>query len=154
LRVTGDSTGIAGTSDQHVFHARELTGDWTLKARVASNSGVAGLAVRASWYSDDVCLAMVLEKDGKLISITRDQSGAESKAAPSSPGAKTKWLKLVRTGPVLAAWHSSNGEEWSEVRSLTAPTLPPKIPVGFVVWSGSSKTAGATFEQITLQPAD
>jgi hypothetical protein len=153
LRVTGDNTGISGSSDEHVLHARELTGDWTLKARVASNSGFAGLAVRASWYSDDVCLAVVLEKDGKLIAIIRDQSGAEAKATAPSPVAKKSWLKLVRTGPVLAAWHSSNGEQWSEVRSLNVPALPPRIPAGFVVWSGSTKTAGATFEQITLQPA-
>jgi serine/threonine-protein kinase len=155
LRVTGDNTGIAGTSDENVFHARELTGDWMLKARVASNSGVAGLAVRARWYSDDVCLAVVLEKDGKLFSVIRDQPGVESKATPPSPAAMKSWLKLVRIGPVLSAWHSPDGQQWNEVRSLAVPALPPKIPAGFVVWSGSAKkSAGATFEQIALESAE
>ncbi len=151
LRMSGNNTGIEGGHDETSFYFRELEGDWTLVAHVASNNGVAGLSARERNDCDGIAIAVTLTADGKL--NTRIRKVAKTSTAPHSQpvaAAKEGWLMLKRSGSTLTAHYSADNKQWNEVASLPCPTLPAKIPAGFVVWSGKAEPATASFDRIKL----
>ena len=151
LRLRGNNSGMSGAHDENVFFAREMPGDWSLIARVSANTGPAGIVAREDTGSDRPCVGIFMSADGKLNSLLRPLRAAKLVPAPVAGGTGSKWLRLVRRGSTISAYYSSDRKDWHEAATLNLPTLPPAVPVGFVVWSGSKeKEAGATFEEVAL----
>ncbi len=152
LRISGNNSGIAGRSDEMIFRAGTLEGDWTLSARIVSNTGTAGLTVRENDQTGGRSLAVTLSADGHLSSTLRTQPNtAAARVSPPKPSGKQGWLRLVRRGTTVTAFHSADGKQWDEVGAFDAPDFPAKAPAGFVVWSGAKeKSAAATFDHISL----
>ncbi len=151
LRLSGNHTGIEGTTDECAFHHCELTGDWTLLARVTARAGIGGLVAREGQESGRPILAIWIAADGKVVTARRPEANAKAEVSKPAVAAKTPWLKLMRRGDVLTAHYSGDGKKWRELRKLDGVALPPKIPVGFVVWSGKKEaTASATFGNVAL----
>lgn len=152
LRLSGNNSGMAGGHDENVFFARQMEGNWDFSARVRANNGPAGIVAREGLGSDRPCVGIFLSADGKLNSVLRTQPAARLKPTPVHAG--SRWLRIVRRGPTMSAFHSSDGKHWREAATLHLSTLPSTVPVGFVVWSGGpEKQAEATFEEIALTPA-
>ncbi len=151
LRITGNNTGMAGTNDECVFYAREIAGDWEFTARIGVTTGPAGIVAREGIGSDRPCVAVFFGADGKLMSALRTQPAERLAPAPVAIGAGSRWLRLVRSGTTISAFHSADGKIWREAATLNLPGLPASVPVGFTVWSGvTAKPASAIFEDIAL----
>ena len=152
LRLTGNNSGMSGGSDENLFFARDVEGDWTLSVRVSANGGPAGIVARESIGSDRPCVGIFLDADGKLNSVLRESPAARLAPAPVPVAAGPRWLRIVRRGSAISAFHSLDGKQWREAATLNLPSLPKTVPAGFVVWSGTkAKMTGATFEDIVLK---
>ena len=143
-------TGIDGRHDETFFYAREMEGDWTLIARVSANGGTAGLSARENIDCGSIALAVALTADGKLLTRARATAEKGTTGTELAAAEKNGWLKLTRRGPILAAHYFTDSKTWKEVASLNSPTLPAKIPAGFVVWSDKIEPAAATFDKIKV----
>lgn len=154
LRLSGNNTGIDGGHDENVFFARQMDGDWTLITRVSANSGPAGICAREGLASDQPCVGIFIGPDEKVKSVLRTATAGKVVPVPvAAPPGSTRWLKLIRKGGSISAFHSPDGKSWREAVTLNSPTLPPSVPAGFVVWSGALKRDGAaTFEDVNLTP--
>ena len=151
LRLKGNNSGMAGGHDENVFYARQIEGNWTLTVRVSSNDGPAGIVARESIGSERPCVGLTLDVDGRLNSLLRQEAAARLLPVPVAAPAGSRWLRIVRRGTAMSAFHSTDGKHWREAVPLNLPTLPPSVPAGFVVWSGvREKEAGATFEDVSL----
>ena len=161
LLVTGQGSGIGGvggsylstnpsTSDSFNFTYRQVTGDFTLTARLASVSGSkmsnTGLMMRATLNSDDQAVAMLLGSTGWRI--------GEMGSRPATGGSMTwttgneyttmpGWLRLQRAGNVFTASQSSDGITWFAVGTSTI-AMPATYYVGLAASSGD--TTGHTTE--------
>ena len=161
LLVTGQGSGIGGvggsylstnpsTSDSFNFTYRQVTGDFTLTARLASVSGSkmsnTGLMMRATLNSDDQAVAMLLGSTGWRI--------GEMGSRPATGGSMTwttgneyttmpGWLRLQRAGNVFTASQSSDGITWFAVGTSTI-AMPATYYVGLAASSGD--TTGNTTE--------
>ena len=151
LRVSGNNTGVEGTHDECVFHARELLGDWTLSARiVVPQSAAAALCARAWAGSDQPCLAVIVAANGKVTSAVRKTPGAKADIKPLLTPIRPAWLKLTRRGTKLTAFYGLTKGVWTPAESLDLPALPASIPAGLMVWSGTKEKAAVTFDEITV----
>ena len=152
LRLRGNNSGLAGGHDECVFFARQIGGDWTLTARVSANDGPAGIIAREGIGSERPCVGIFLGADGKVNSVLRGQPAARVAPARAAGADGARWLRIMRRGSAMSVFHSLDGTKWREAATLNLPTLPPGVPVGFVVWSGvAEKMAGATFEDVDLK---
>jgi serine/threonine-protein kinase len=152
LRLTGTNTGPGSRNDATAFVAREFSRDWTLSARVTSISGgFAGLLVRENATTGCWMLAAVVEASGRTTLRVRGKSGDYVRAGKTLLGTKQPWLRLTRRGGQLSAAHSDDGKIWRELGGLTPPSLPEKIPAGFIAYAAKKDgSATATFEQIRV----
>ena len=148
LRITGNSTGIAGGHDECVFHARQFLGDWTLSARIVSQGGTAALCARAWPGSGEACVAVIVAADGKVSSAIRATPGAKAEMKPILTPIRPAWLKLTRRGTRLTAFYGLKKGTWAEAGSLNMPALPASIPAGLMVWSGAEEKAAVTFDEV------
>ncbi len=148
LRIVGNSSGIAGGHDECVFHARPFLGNWTLSARITSQSGAAALCARAWPGSGEACLAVIVAADGKVTSAIRAMPGAKADIKPILTPVRPAWLKLMRRGTKLTAFYSLKKGVWTEAASLDLPALPASIPAGLMVWSGTKDNAAVTFDDV------
>lgn len=151
LRITGNNSGMAGGHDENIFYARSLDGDWTFTARVSANNGPAGIIARDGMDSDRPCVGLFIAADGKLNALLREQPAAKLVPAPVESGTGARWMRIVRRGTAMSAFSSADGKDWRKVTTLNSPTLPPSVPVGFVVWSGvPKKSTGGTFDNVAV----
>ncbi|MGH9171819.1 MAG: ABC transporter permease subunit [Acidimicrobiales bacterium] len=124
----------------------------------------AGLIIKASDSGGSAYAAMmVTHSHGVRMQwdYVNDAAGATGAVSAKSP----RWLRLSRTGNVVTGYDSTNGLNWSEIDSVTLPTLPATVKVGLFVASpqlnliqGHSGTtfptqAKANFDHVTLDHA-
>ena len=159
MRVSGNNTGIAGGHDECVFYARTLSGDWTLTARIVSNTGVAALCARAaigSERSGQPCIAVILDRgEGKLKSAVRQESEKAVDVKPLTTASPPVWLQLTRRGTKLTARFAVKKDQWTPAAPLILADLPQSMDAGLMVWSvakDAKETAAATFDEVTVSP--
>jgi len=169
LLVTGQGSGIGGvggsylstnpsTSDSFHFTYRQVTGDFTLTARLASVSGSkmsnTGLMMRAGLNGDDAAVTAVLGSLGWRIA----EMGARATAGGSMTWATGNqyttmpgWFRLQRAGNVFTASQSADGVTWFTMGSSTI-AMPATYYVGFAACSGdttNNTTETTYFDNIT-----
>jgi regulation of enolase protein 1 (concanavalin A-like superfamily) len=168
LMVTGQGSGIGGvggsylstnpsTSDSFNFTYRQVTGDFTLTARLASVSGKlsnTGLMMRAGLNNDDPVVALVLGSLGGRIAEMGSRPAAGSSMSWTTGNEYTTmpgWFRLQRTGNVFTASQSADGVTWFTVGS-SAIAMPTTYYVGFAACSGdtTNNTAESSrFDNVT-----
>ena len=158
MRVSGNNSGIAGHHDECVFYSRTLSGDWTLTARIVSNTGIAALCARAPLgkeRSGQPCVAVLVSGDGKVSSAVRLESEKPADVKPLPSASRPAWLQLTRRGAKLTAFYAMKKGEWIEAAALALPALPPNVDAGLMVWSTAKDTkekAAATFDEVSWSP--
>ena len=148
LRIIGNSTGVEGGHDECVFYALSFTGDWTLTAHIVANKGFAALCARAGPGSEQPCVAVIINTDGKVKSAIRNAPEAKAGIKMLTATERPEWLRLTRRGTTLTAFYGPRKDQWTEAAVLTVPALPTTVPAGFMVWSGTKDKAAATFDEI------
>ncbi len=143
--VTGAGDDIWDTADAFQFVWTRLSGDGEILARVASIDYVrawskAGVMIRAN-LSPASPHAFMLVSAGKGYAFQRrPEQGGLSQHTSGGTGGAPEWVRLVRSGDTITAYHSTDGAAWTQVGSDTI-LMPQDTYVGLAV---SSHTASAT----------
>jgi regulation of enolase protein 1 (concanavalin A-like superfamily) len=168
LLVTGQGSGIGGvggsylstnpsTTDSFNYTYRQVTGDFTLTARLASVSGTkmsnTGLMMRASLDSGDQAVAIVLGSTGWRIAEMGVRSSAGGSMTWTTGNEYTTmpaWFRLQRAGNVFTASQSSDGVTWFTVDSSSI-AMPATYYVGLAACSGdttNNTTEASNFDNV------
>jgi regulation of enolase protein 1 (concanavalin A-like superfamily) len=154
--VTGAGTGIGGTADSFNFAYMQVTGNFTLTARLASWSGAdlsnTGLMMRNSLADNDMAISLVLGSIGARIAEygARTTSGGNMDYYTGNQFTVTPvWFRLARSGNTFTASQSPDGVNWFTIGSATI-AMGSTYYVGLAASSGvSGTTETSNFDNVT-----
>jgi regulation of enolase protein 1 (concanavalin A-like superfamily) len=143
--ITASGVDIWSTSDQFHFVYQQLSGDVDVVARVDSladtNSWAkAGIMFRPSLASGAAEALMAVTARNGVIFQHRAASGQWSDSDGIQSGGAPRWVRLVRTGDTITAYHGTDGSQWTKINAITLP-LGASIYVGLAVTSHASGIA-------------
>jgi hypothetical protein len=156
--VSGAGTDIWGSSDQFTFVHRQLTGDATIVARVATLQNVngwskAGVMIRGSLAANSKHASVFVTPLNGVSFQRRASNGGTSVRTNGGTGTAPVWLKLVRLSSTLTAYRSADGTTWSTIGSATI-SMGSTVYVGLAVTSrDAARAATATFSSVTTTTA-
>jgi len=139
--------------DQFHFAYRRLQGDVDVVARVASvtEGANAGVMIRESLAADSRHAALVVSGTTGYAFDRRTETGAASERTDGGPAGVPSWVKLVRRGPEVEVFRSSDGLTWTSI--ATSPIAASgDVYAGLAVSSGTAE-ATAVLDQVSIGPA-
>jgi len=140
--VTASGADIWGTADAFHFVYQQLSGDFTVQARVASVQQAstwskAGVMIRET-LSPSSKHAFALVSAAKGVALQwRATTGGDSLNRAGTTSAPPRWLRLQRSGSTFTASESSNGSTWTVISS-TSISMASTVYVGLAVTSHST----------------
>ncbi len=142
--VTGQGKGIGGTADSLHFAYMQVTGDFTLTARLTGVNGKSlnntGLMMRETVASNATSLTMALGSTGWRIAQmgTRSSTGGSTTWVTGDQYTwMPVWLRLQRSGNTFTGYQSSDGVTWFTVGTSTV-TMASTYYVGLAAASGDT----------------
>ncbi len=155
--VTGGGWDIWGRADQFQFVYQLVTGDVEIVARVTSLSAAdpwakAGVMIRQSLTSGSPHVSLLgTAGRGWSAEVRRSSDGLTTDSSGPS-GIPPGWVRLVRAGTVVTAYHSYDGSTWSVLSSDTI-AMSSSVYVGLAVTGhdGDGATARATFQNVAVR---
>ena len=156
--VTGAGADVWGTADALQYAYRQVSGDFTIVARVASIQGInswtkAGVMVRNSLSASAAqAYQLVAYSPTKGVPFQRRRTDGDiSYSTSGSLSTAPRWVKLVRSGSTITGYESADGVNWTLVGSDTF-TMGNSVLVGLGVSSHvAGTTASATFDNVSVQ---
>jgi regulation of enolase protein 1 (concanavalin A-like superfamily) len=160
--VNGSGADIWGTADAFHFMYQQWTGDGTFIVRVTGMTNTNG------WAKAGLMIRQDLTAGSPNMFLCTNPGGGVASFFRLSPGGSTTyygyqsefiyspvWLKLVRTGNVMATYFSADGVSWQVLDSSAATVpLPATVYVGVAVTSHADGTlCTATFDHLNLADA-
>jgi hypothetical protein len=148
---------LAGRSDSFHFVWQPLGGDGSIIARVQSidggNLSRAGVMIRDTLASNSRHVFLGVTEGGGYRWVRRTGfNGNTSTNSSGSAAFPDAWMRLVRSGSVITAYKSPDGESWIQIGSLTAD-FPETCYFGLAVASGSqSLLQEAHFSNVSISP--
>jgi len=141
------------TDNGHFFH-KPASGDFTLSVKVTGKYhdlyDQAGLMIRwdeSNWMKCGV--EMVEGTPHMSVVVTRDFSDWSTSNLGAYDG--PLWLRVVRKGPALDVFHSTNGKDFIEDR-VAYLTAAPTIEVGLMCAAPEGKGFEVRFDDWQVQP--
>jgi len=156
--VVSGAGELAGRNDSFQFVWQPLSEDGTITARVKStqetgSSSRAGVMIRDSLAANSRHVFMGVTEGGGFRWVRR--TGYNGNTSTSNSGSATfpdAWVRLVRSGSVITAYKSSDGESWVKIGSLTAE-FPTTCYFGLAVASGDPGLLNeARFSNVSITP--
>jgi regulation of enolase protein 1 (concanavalin A-like superfamily) len=137
--VRGSGVNIWDTADGFHFVYRPMTGDGQIVARVDSVIKTdpwakAGVMMRDGLESGDANGFVFVSAGGNVRFQRRRTAGGTTSALYTAAVSMPRWVKLVRTGDTLAAYHSADGVSWTSAGTNTF-VMNSTIYVGLAVTS-------------------
>jgi hypothetical protein len=159
LFIRGGGSEIWGTSDQcHFTYLPTDSANFEIVARVTSLEAVSdwtkcGLMIRETLDAGSKNAALVVTP-GKGVLFQRRTATDASTAEERTTGlAAPIYLRLLRDGNSISAWHGSDGTDWTQIGSTRTITMNGPVHAGFCVASRVSGTpAKATLDNIYIGP--
>jgi phosphatidylserine/phosphatidylglycerophosphate/cardiolipin synthase-like enzyme/regulation of enolase protein 1 (concanavalin A-like superfamily) len=153
--VNGSGADIWNTADAFHFVYQPLTGDGSIRARVASLQHVdnwtkAGVMIRDSLGAGAKhAFMLVSAAKGVALQWRQSTNGTSSSLhAAGSVSTVPRWVRLVRTGHSISGFESADGVTWTTVGTETI-ALGMTVYVGLAVTShDTAASAVATFEDV------
>ena len=152
--VNGSGADIWSTGDAFNFDAQPVTGDFTITARIVSQTNTnawakAGVMVRETLAAGSTHAFMALTPS----------SGATFQSRPVTNGSSTStqlaavapyWVRLNRTGNLFTGFVSPDGVNWTAVSTITIAMASPAY-VGLAVTSHSAGSLSTgVFDSVSL----
>jgi regulation of enolase protein 1 (concanavalin A-like superfamily) len=143
LTISASGVDIWGTSDQFHFVYQQVSGDVEVIARIGSLSPTnawakAGVMFRSSLSGSSPEVLTAVTAGNGVAFQHRATSGQTSVIDGVVSGlAAPRWVRLVRTGDTVTAYHATDSAQWTKINSITLP-LGTSIYVGLAVTSHSS----------------
>jgi hypothetical protein len=140
--ATGD---VWGTADDFRFVYQQVAGDFDIRTRVASFTGIAywakaGLMVRANTNDSAANGFMVATRSqgwGRYMFTGRLAAGYNSYVYSQGSFERVQypnvWVRVARVGSLVIPMHSANGIHWTQVGNLSYSQLPRTVLVGMAV---------------------
>ena len=169
--ISAGGSGLIGTNDQCQFSYQLESGDFDFKVRLSSLEladawSEAGLMAREDLSPGSISAGVLATPSisGAFFESRSTTNGISTLSGGFPVNYPNTWLRLKRAGNLLTGFGSSDGQNWTQLGSLTA-SLPPSIYFGFVVSSYntnqlttadfrdfSSVTSAGTNAPPTLEP--
>jgi hypothetical protein len=149
---------LSGRADSFHFVWQTLSGDGSLTARVRSVGATgplsrAGVMIRDTLAANSRHVFLGVAEGGGFRWVRR--TGFNGNTSTNSSGSAVfpdAWLRLVRSGSVITAYKSEDGEAWVQIGSLTAD-FPETCYFGLAVASGSQSLLNeAHFSNVSIDP--
>ena len=131
---------VSSTSDSFHYVYRQINGDVTIVARVASiektsNYAKAGVMIRESLNSNSRHASMLITASSNAVLRYRLNTAGSSADISSGPLRAPYWVKLVRAGNSITASVSADGITFVSAGKVTLNSLSSQIYVGLAVTS-------------------
>jgi regulation of enolase protein 1 (concanavalin A-like superfamily) len=155
VKASGDD--IWGTADSFRYVYRQLTGDGSITARVASLADTngwakAGVMMRNGLGASDVQVSTLVPAANATVQQYRSTSGGSSASVSGPKAVGPYWVRLTRTGNAFASSVSPDGVTWTEVGSATL-TMNETVYVGLAASSHDNAVlTTATFDHVKSSP--
>jgi len=157
--VSGSGADVWGTADAFRFAWQTLTGDGSIVARVVQNQNTnawskVGVEIRETLAAGSRHVAMVTSATNGPQLVSRTTTGGTSTSVNATAAAFTPtWVRLVRTGNLIAASRSTDGVTWTAVGSVSV-SMAATVYIGLIVCShDTTKINEAKFTDVTLTGA-
>jgi regulation of enolase protein 1 (concanavalin A-like superfamily) len=152
--VSGTGWDIWDTMDQFRFVYQRVTGDTQIVARVAT------LEAAHAWAKGGVMIRSALTGGASHASLFATKANGWSfqrrmyddglSESTSKGGVAPGWVRLVREGQFISAYHSSDGSNWTLVGTETVQ-MQDAVYIGFAVTSHDpAATAVGTFSNAVV----
>ncbi|HEY0706603.1 MAG TPA: discoidin domain-containing protein, partial [Polyangia bacterium] len=156
--VAGSGEDIWNANDEFRFVYRNITGDVTVTARVASITNTntwakAGVMIRDGMANNARHFAAVATPVAANTYLFQHRltAGAAATATAGGSGAVPGWLRLVRAGNTFTAFTSTNGTTWTQYGTAVTSTFPATLAVGLAVTSHADGVLNtATFDNVSI----
>jgi regulation of enolase protein 1 (concanavalin A-like superfamily) len=156
--VTGSGEDIWGTADAFHYTYQPVSGDVSVRARVASVQPTdqwskAGVMIRETLTPGSAHAHMLVSAGKGLAMQWRSAAGADSDNAYGWMAGAPQWVRLDRAGDTITGFESADGTNWTTVATATIP-MAQDVYVGIAVTSHS--TAGSTtavVDDLSVEPA-
>lgn len=153
--VSGAGADIWGTSDAFHFVWQPLSGDGSVVARLASQSGTnawakAGIMIRETLSAGSSHAFMALTPANGAAFQRRQTTGSGSQHTGLAGMTAPRWLRLVRSGTTFSGYVSPDGSAWTLVGSATV-AMGTSALAGLAVTSHDAAQLGtATFDGVSV----
>lgn len=159
--ISGGGADIWSTADGFQYAYRSYTGDFDIRARVASQTAThtsckAGVMIRNSLAADSVNAMMEITPSNDAVFQYRSTAGGSSSSVhgPATNTAPNNWVRLVRIGTSFTAFYSVDGTAWNPIGTATL-TMGSTVYTGLAVSSHVSGTLStATFDNVSTTAVD
>ena len=157
--VRGSGVDIWSTADEFRFAYRNVTGNVTLTARLASVQNIdaftkAGLMMRDGLGATARNVAIITTPtaaNGHRFQSRTTVGGTTAKVQTATAGTAPVWFRLVRSSNTFTASYSTNGTTWTQLGTATI-AMAATIQVGMAITSHVDATlASAVFDSVTQQ---
>ena len=149
--VNGGGSDIWGTTDQFNYVSQPLSGNFTIVARVTSQTNTdpwakSGVMIKQSTTAGSA-YALLAVTPGNGVAF---QYGFNTSVAAGSYTFPNGWLRLIRSGTTITAYTSADGSTWTQVGTATI-TLTDPVTVGmFTCAHNSGALDTATFDNLSV----
>jgi hypothetical protein len=158
--IGGGGAGIGGATDQFHFISKTLAGDGGISAHVTTQADTganakAGVMLRASTAAGSPYYAAFETPAGGIAVQDRSTLGGATSTVVNPGTGAPAYLWIVRSGPTLTTYSSSDGTTWAPVAGSTVTlSLGPTVLEGMAMTSGSPGVLGSTtMDSIAVTPA-
>jgi len=160
FRLKGFGREIGSTKDSFLFTYIPLTGDGVITVRVITLTGAnrvakVGLMMRGALDEASNHVSLLIQNEGKdLKTVWREKAGEKTSTFDASGDMVMSvpvWLRLVRAGNTIAAYHSDNGRAWRLVSGTPLTVdMPGKIYAGLAVCSREDSATVTTIDHVSV----
>ncbi len=160
FRLKGFGREIGSTKDSFLFTYIPLAGDGVITVRVITLTGAnrvakVGLMMRGALDDGSNHVSLLIQNEGKdLKTVWREKAGEKTSTFDASGDMAMSvpvWLRLVRAGNSIAAYHSDNGRAWRLVSGTPLTVdMPGKIYAGLAVCSREDSATVTTFDHVSV----
>jgi hypothetical protein len=153
IRVAAPDAQDDGDGFHFVY--QQASGDVEIQARLSSIVGPdrlarASLTVRESLSAGGPYALVGVNASGQLCFQSRTAWGTKARTQVLESVGLPHWVRLVKTGLRLSAYHSANGRDWQPA-GMTNTTLAGMLYVGMALTThGTFEVAQARFERVRL----
>ena len=152
--VKGSGVDIWDPNDQFQYVYQAVSGDTQILARVATFQAAnswskAGVMIRSA-LTGPAAHVSIFATGGNGWSFQRRMSDGGASVSNQTAGTAPGWVRLVREGQLMSAYHSADGTNWTLIGTDTVP-MPATVYVGLAVTSrNGSATSTATFDNLVV----
>jgi VCBS repeat-containing protein len=157
--VAGSGADIWAAADQFQYIYRQMSGDIRIVARVVSITNTdpwakAGVMIRESTAAGSINSYSMMSMSNGMSHQWRTTTAGVTTSSTQAGLAAPYWVRLTRSGNVLTAERSPDGNTWTQQGSPQTVTMVASVTVGLAVTSHTNSALNvAVFDNVSVTSA-